>query len=593
MTYLLILLLMLSPAEVAERIRCLSTDKQGEAAFYALHLYGAADAHIEFEPTRYNPAAYIQKYLGWTPWRGIDANKPGQMEVFDQYVLALRQQHEKEDYEWERIAERDLKYWKPGQVIQNQIRVESGHGNGKTKCGSGLVNHFIDHFKPSVIYTFAPTWHQIKDLLWKEIGFDRRGKGLPGRLLDTCEIRVSDNHFAKGKVASNAGGKGTERVHGQHERYQLFLLDEAEGVADFVYEALPGMMSGGISVAIFFANPRTRTSNFHKLGSSSSVKTFRISCINHPNVIQGREVIPGAVKRQYVLEMLEKHVDVVRAHDHDNQTFTLPFAVTLKGVEHPAGTVFKPNSEFMFRVLGIAPANISDKNLVPVGRYEAACNRNAKSNHPEQARAGVDVSRFGKDYGTFYIKWNGRVWRERQFYKLDTIEYYMAIREAMLDLKRQSVEGIEYKELSDVIDKGITSLHIRIDGGGGFGGGVIDDLRADLELREAFEDFQVFECHFNGTPNDEAAFADCITEWTADAAESLKGLSVENPPEELKADLCEREYEWVNREGKAVKKLEDKKGFKKRVHRSPDDGDGFVLAVALDHLFAGLIPDVY
>jgi hypothetical protein len=35
-----------------------------------------------------------------------------------------------------------------------------------------------------------------------------------------------------------------------------------------------------------------------------------------------------------------------------------------------------------------------------------------------------------------------------------------------------------------------------------------------------------------------------------------------------------------------VKKLEEKKKFKKRMKRSPDDGDGFVMAVAPDFLFA-------
>ena len=118
---------------------------------------------------------------------------------------------------------------------------------------------------------------------------------------------------------------------------------------------------------------------------------------------------------------------------------------------------------------------------------------------------------------------------------------------------------------------------------------MVDNLKADMELREAFSDFKVFEIHFNGTPKDEKAFADWITEATADAAESLKTLALINPPNELQGDLTEREYEWVNKSGVAVKKLEQKDKFRKRQkpERSPDDGDGFVLAVVSDHLVSG------
>jgi hypothetical protein len=35
-----------------------------------------------------------------------------------------------------------------------------------------------------------------------------------------------------------------------------------------------------------------------------------------------------------------------------------------------------------------------------------------------------------------------------------------------------------------------------------------------------------------------------------------------------------------------VKKIESKKDFRKRIHRSPDDGDGCALACAPDRIFA-------
>lgn len=111
---------------------------------------------LDFKPYAYAPDSYIQQFLGWQPWGG-SADKPGQRELLDAYTLALRQQHERQAYEAGTLLDNQLQYWQPGQVIQNWLRVEAGHGVGKTKCVSGLVNHFFDCFAPSIIYTFAPT----------------------------------------------------------------------------------------------------------------------------------------------------------------------------------------------------------------------------------------------------------------------------------------------------------------------------------------------------------------------------------------------------------------------------------------------------
>ena len=526
----------------------------------------------DFSSLRYDPERYITQKLGWTPWRGsVDA--PGQCEIVDAYTLALRQMHERDEWEHGRVQTEDLQIWTPGQIIKNRLRVEAGHTVGKTKLSSGLVNHFFDCFTPSIIYTFAPTWPQIHDLLWKEIKVDRRGKGLPGRILD-LQLVAGDNHFAKGTATNDAGGRGTERIQGQHGQYLMFVLDEAEGIPDFVFNAVDSMASGGICIVLMLANPRTRASRFYKVRSLSEVQSFRISCINHQNVVSGREVVPGAVRRDYVVSMIEKHCETTTEHAEDDHTFAVPFDVTIGGKTQPAGTIFKPNAEFMFRVLGVAPANIADNTMIPVGRFEAACKREAPAEDPRRARFGVDVAGFGKDAGTFYVRHNGVIWRQAQFWKQDYYTYAQAI----------------ITEACRLQNFGVQNLHIRIDAGGGFGHGVLSHLEHDFKLKKAFGDrLKLIPVDFGGTPYDTSAYANQVTEMYAEAAETLKGVRVENAPEALEGDLTERTYEWVNRSGVSVKILEEKQKFKKRMQpsRSPDDGDGFVLCAAPDHIFAG------
>jgi hypothetical protein len=532
---------------------------------------------LRFRPYRYDPAGYIEKFLGWSPWRG-NHDGPGQVEILEAYTLALRQQHEQADFEAGTLLENQLQYWKPGQIIKNRLRIEAGHTVGKTKLSSGIVSHFFDCFAPSIIYTFAPTAEQIKRLLWKEIKTDRDtanrdGKGLLGRVLDTCEIKYRPDHFAIGRATDNSGGTGTERVQGQHGKYLLFDLDEAEGVADFVYDAVDSMTSGGISIVVMTANPKTRISTFYKQRVLSSVENFRISCINHPNVVEGREVVPGAVKKSYVQGMVEKHCEATLLHDETQHTFTLDFDVIKDGQTHPPGTIWKPNNEFCWRVLGIPPLNATGNTFVSVGRYEAAKAREAAPDDRRIARVGVDVARWGKDNGTLYVRHAGRVWREAIFEKQDYIEYARAI---------ARVAGV-LKALH-----GVVSFHVRIDAGGGFGGGVISHLLNGEEFekfRGLFPDCLLLEVHFGGSAYDQSSYADLVTEMYAQADETLKRLRLDYPPEKLEDDLCARSYVWVNKKGVSVKKLISKDEYEKLKGRSPDDGDGCVLCIAPDHIF--------
>lgn len=487
---------------------------------------------------RYNPVGYIHTVLHWEPWSG----EPGQVEVLEAYADALRTQIEQ-----------------PGAPVKNWIRVEAGHTVGKTRLAAGIVSHFFDSFNPAVIYCFAPGYDQINDLLFKYVRADRRANNLPGRVLETPEIKHEASHFVKGRATSDAHGRGTERVQGQHEEHIMFVIDEAEGVADFVFEAVESMTSGGVSVVLMLANPRTRTSRFHKLAAASNVQSFRISCLNHPNVLENREVVPGAVKRTYVDSMLEKHCEMITEHDADAQTFELPWQ---------PGTIYRPDPEFMFRVLGVAPANVSDNTFLPVGRYEAATKRTGAA-IGTFASVGVDVARYGQDYGAVYVRRDNRLWRVAQLYHQDTTVYARKIAD---EAKRLAADGV-------------THLHVRVDAGGGYGGGVVDALNADEDTQRLFAEFHVFEVHFNGTPTDEGAYADRATEIYAHIAEAMHILSVPNAPDALEQDLCERTYKWVKVRGVDVKKLEPKDDFKKRVKRSPDDGDGAALAAAPVYAF--------
>ena len=60
-------------------------------------------------------------------------------------------------------------------------------------------------------------------------------------------------------------------------------------------------------------------------------------------------------------------------------------------------------------------------------------------------------------------------------------------------------------------------------------------------------------------------------------------------PDEMEDDLVDRRFDYVNRQGRILRKLEQKDVFKKRHKgRSPDDGDGAVLALAPEYTLKSL-----
>ena len=519
---------------------------------------------------RYDPVAYVRDRLGWEPWEA-------QRDVLEAYIHVIHQQEEQRDFELGLIERRRLEWWAPGDVIKRHIRISSGHGIGKTKILAAIQNHHFDCFDPGVGYSFAPTGPQVNDLLWKEIRADRAGSGLQGLpLVGRPEMKTGPKHFAKGRASDDSGGRGQERIQGQHEAYMLFLVDEAEGVADFVYDGIEGMETGGVVVVIYAANPRSRTSRFHKLKGRGDIQSFTISCLDHPNVVAGREVISGAVRRQWVEGQIEKACDVVDEHDTDEMTFEAPFDVQTERRTLPAGTILKPDPEFMWRVLGRAPANTSDDTFVPLGRYEAACKRTPRDHQPHRARMGLDVARYGADVGTLWVRHNGAMRRAGRFARKDTNVYARAVKAEALRLRKL----------------GVNDLEIRIDAGGGFGGGVADKLNIDEELLGAFPVIRIIEIHFNAVAYAEESYADAVTEMYAEAAETIRAVAIVDPPESLEGDLCDRAFTWINRKGTDVRRLVPKEKFRALHRRSPDDGDGFVMAAAPDFLWPEIIESI-
>ena len=134
------------------------------------------------------------------------------------------------------------------------------------------------------------------------------------------------------------------------------------------------------------------------------------------------------------------------------------------------------------------------------------------------------------------------------------------------------------------LEQGVQHISVRVDTTGGYGNGIIEGLGIDLnltrELRASRATLETLEVSFGMQSSDPTKYANAVTEMYFQAAEALRSYTVVKPPTHLEVDLTDRQYDYRNWHGRSVFALEEKKKFKSRVKRSPDDGDGAVLALA-------------
>lgn len=521
----------------------------------------AAEAQRERDPildeyqTRF--VDYSWDYLGIKFWSGT--REPGQLEIA-------------------RDIEESVELQLKGLPAPQIFRMKGGHGLGKSVLMGALVNFFFDCFPDSITLTSAPKFDQVKRLLWKEVR-KHRPKTAPGYLLPEAPEMWMDREnrpgwFAIGQAADNSSGQGSAKVQGQHGPFMCHVYEEAEGIPQFMYSATDAMMTGGqVNIWVLGANPATQYSAFHALEGHPNVKTYQLSLLDFPNVVQGVDIIPGGTTRRWVNEKIAAWCVPVAEHNPDRRTFTVAWDVPTQDGLKPAGTIWMPGDEFQWRVMGVAP-DIAERSFVSSARFEAAERRRIEVADPTHLQVGVDAARYGFDTGTVYSLQGLVLRHEANINQQDSFAYHEEVMRAARKGKA----------------RGAKTLSIRVDGSGGFGSGLVDLLRADSELMGMFESVEVLEVHFASNPNDRDSYYDIITECYAELAETLLGCRLETPPNELKVDLTARRWEPRNKEGKTVKKLGDKEQFRKDHKRSCDHGDGAALAAAPDHIFAGLRP---
>lgn len=149
----------------------------------------------------------------------------------------------------------------------NQITVRSMHGPGKT-FGLAVLMHWFGFCFYGKIPCTAPKLKQLKTRLWPEFR-KIRGRALPGYrgLMDVQSETVRwvepDGTFSPDHTAIQETAVHAENLAGLHDRFMLFIVDEASGVDETLWPVIEGAISTGeIVILVTISNPTKITGTF-------------------------------------------------------------------------------------------------------------------------------------------------------------------------------------------------------------------------------------------------------------------------------------------------------------------------------------------
>lgn len=288
---------------------------------------------------------------------------------------------------------------KPEQVIPWQIKalkaisegdkvsIRSGHGVGKSAALSWIVIWFLltRSTEGAKVLATAPTSSQLKNILWSEVAFWIRR--MPAAFSSLFQI-TNDTIYIKGRereafaTAKTAKKDQPEALQGIHAKNTLFVLDEASGIPDIIFEYGEGSLSTEGAKVIMTGNPTRSSGYFYDSHHRDRAQwyTMKVSCMDSPMVSQ-------------------KYVDSIKAKYGEE------------------------SNVFRVRVLGEFPKQ-EDDVVIPLELVEEAALRDPPPDLGFMTPIwGLDVARFG-NCKTALAKRAGQVLYEpiRTWSKRDTME---------------------------------------------------------------------------------------------------------------------------------------------------------------------------
>lgn len=422
--------------------------------------------------------------------------------------------------------------------------VRSGHGIGKSAVESWVILWFLLTRPFPKIPCTAPTQHQLFDILWAETHKWMRNNHEIEKEVTWTKEKIYMNGYPEEWFAVARTATIPDALQGFHAEHLLYIIDEASGVKDVVFEPVLGALTTKNTKLLMCGNPTKITGFFfdshHK--NREQYSTIHVDGRNSSRV--------DDIFIQKIIDMYGKESDV-----------------------------------FSVRVAGEFPKSLPD-SFIWMDWCEKASKKEIaiEKNEVSIVGIGVDVARYGDDSSVLYPTINHcKSEQYEEYHHNNTMEiagkctimikkyarkYPSARIEVKIDCDGLGV-GV-YDKLKENHDK------------------IVDDVMKErAENAETEEDIpqfelEVIECHFGAAggkiESDDPVEMENSTGimWGIVREKLRKGELSICDNDKLITQLSTRRY-TINSDGKIV--LEKKETMKKRGLKSPDIADALALSL--------------
>lgn len=446
-------------------------------------------------------------------------------------------------------------------IAENErTAIAACHNVGKSWTLARVVLWFCSVYPGSKVITTAPTYNQVKNILWSEIRTAHAKARSPlGGTMNLTEWKIDDDHFAIGFTPKNEVtgelGQGTQSsFQGFHAPYLLVVFDEATGIPPGVWTMAEGLLTSANVKFVAIANPTSRNSEFFKCFSSRDWAKVYLSCLDSPNFIANGILTLDDLKNE--VEKVQSMNDLEAAKYLQSYKVVKPYMLSLSwcvrsimkwGFDHPLT---------LSKILGKFPEE-SENALMSLGIIEDAQRRFYFPSESDRKVLGVDVARFGSD-STVMTALHGFKFLYRKPYRKKDIAELTGI--TIAEIKEHNFDVV-------VIDET------------GLGAGLVDNLKAAQREGTISKRIEIRGVQFG---------AACEKDEDREHYVNIKARMFKLLSDDLKQNLClsddavyleELPTILYGYDTKGRTYIESKDEYKKRTGRgSPDSADSLALA---------------
>lgn len=457
------------------------------------------------------------------------------------------------------------------------VAVKTCNAAGKSYIAARIALAFLVLNPGSIVVTTAPTWRQVSDVLWRELGAAYELSAVP---ISKKKPNQTSLEFAKDWFAVGLSTKDSEKFFGYHADDILVIVDEASGVEEAIYIGVDAITPNVNAHTLFIGNPTNPDGRFYQAFKDPLVKQFTISAFDTPNFtannIANVEQLVRAFEAPEGVDPLEHITLVQKEFDTPYPALISPLAVYRRylqwGTESPFWEAlimgqFPSQSEF-----SLIPINLIQQSMEITKSYEAGRKAGKLDEYTRHdgwkipdggLEVGVDVARYGMDRTVLQMRRGGWVDKPMAWSKQDT--------QATTDRVIASIQPTDPHTILRVDDTGV-------------GGGVTDALLRRKSTRKGDEaqwHYRVTGINFGSASEEPDRFVNMRAEmfWNLREQFFAKAIALPDDPE-LANELGSIRFK-LNSAGKI--EIEKKDEIKKRTGKSPDKADALALAFASDH----------